>query len=311
VKLSPDEWAASFTAALDTYEALRPRTSQKTLGISSLGHCASLAGFVMAGTEPTDAPTGRQAMAGTAFHEMVVKARGAWNPKLLLDLEVTATLPSGAKVIGHPDEIDPDEPSVTDVKTVSDEDALRALRRTGSSRQQQWQRHVYYLAAAQAGLVPPEGTVRNVWIDRAGQAEWVYVEQEPFSMEVVLDADRWMEDVAYAQRHGELLPQDKPFNWCQRFCEYFSACRAGQAHPDATITDPEFIRAAALVYEGRQEEKEAKAAVATGRMILDPLKDNGSEDVQAFLAGGYRVRWNHSHKVSGSVWRLDVEAVGA
>lgn len=312
MKQSADEYAASFVASLDLYDALRPRTQQREMGVSSVGLCASYAGFKLAGAEPTDAPVSRQAAMGSAAHDLIAAARKAFKPELLTGVEVEVTLPSGIVLVGHPDEVDPSEPSVTDAKTVADEAALIALRRTGSSLQQRFQRHLYYLGCAQAGLVPPAGTVRNVWTDRSGQAEWVHVEQEPFDMAIIHDADRWLGDVAYAVEHGEETPRDKHYTWCQRFCEFFSACRAGQTHSDLIISDPEFIGAASLVMEGRETEKIGKGLTEHGRRVLADLQAYASdnEDMVAFVAGDYRVRWNRVHRTDASFWRLDVDRVG-
>lgn len=310
--MKPDDYAASYVASLDSYDALRPRSLQAELGVSDIGHCSSKALWLLTGVQPTDAPTGRQAMMGTAAHDLAAKARKAFSPGLLIETELQVTLPSGLVVLpGHADEIDPDEPSVTDLKTVGDEADLIALRRLGSTEQQRFQRHLYYLGAHQAGLVPAAGTVRNVWMDRAGQADWVYVEQEPFDMGVVHAADRWLSDVLYAAEHGEEVPQEKHYDWCRRFCQFFSHCRAGQTHADLTITDPELITAASLVLEGREGKKAGESLEKSGRKVLEPLQDSSSGDMVAFTAGEYRVRWSQVNAVAGAYWKLSVDRVAS
>lgn len=308
MKLAADDYAASYMAALDTYAAMRPRSRQQTLGVSDIGYCASKALYKLQGVAPTDAPTGRQAEMGHAAHDLVAAARSAFDPGLLVEYELTVTMPSGLVLVGHADEINPDEPSVTDTKTVGDEDDLIKLRRTGSTEQQRFQRHIYYAGAVQAGLVPPEGTVRNVWIDRAGQADWVYVEQEPFSMSVVHAADRWISDVLYAKEHGEDATQDHHYDHCRKFCPFFTHCRAGQAHDDLIITDPEFILAAELVHVGREEEKIAKGTVASARRTLELLLD--PDEMRAYEAGDYRVRWTWVNRADGRYPKLVVDRIG-
>lgn len=304
---SADDYAASYVAALDTYDAMRARSRQQEMGVSDVGHCSAKAVHLLSGVTPTDAPIGHQAMMGTAVHDMSARARAAFDPDLILERALTITMPSGLVLPGTADEIDPNEPSVTDEKTVADEDELFALRRTGSTVQQRFQRQLYYLGAVQAGLVPLEGTVRNVWVDRAGQADWVYVEQEPFSMAEVHAADRWIADVLYAVEHGEDAPQDKAYDWCRRFCQFFTHCRAGQAHDDLIITDPEFILAAELVHVGREEEKIAKGTVASARRTLELLLD--PDEMRAYEAGDYRVRWTWVNRADGRYPKLVVDKV--
>jgi hypothetical protein len=248
---------------------------------------------------------------GTAIHDLHAAARAAYNPRLIVNRKLTVTLPSGLEIPGTPDEIDPDEPSVTDLKTVDDEGDLHVLRREGSSEQQRFQRHLYYLAAHQAGLVPAEGIVRNVWVDRAGQDDLPYVEQEPFSMAVVHDADRWITDTLYAAKHGEEVPRDKHYDWCRKFCEFFTHCRAGQAHADFVVTDPEVLQAARLLKLGRAQSKEGEALEKAAKRTLAPLQQSAEGDVAAFIAGDLRVRWSWVNSRNGGYWKVTVTDVEA
>lgn len=303
--LSPDEYGASYMASLDTYDAMRPRSRQQAIGVSDIGSCTAKALYLLQEVAPTDAPEGHQAMMGTAVHTMAAAARSLCNPALLVEHPLVITLPSGLVIPGNADEIDPDEPSVTDLKTVASEGDLFRLRRTGSTEQEQFQRQLYYYGAMQAGLVPPAGTVRDVWVDRAGQADWAYVEQEPFSMATVHAADRWIGDVLYAKEHGEDVPRQKHYDWCRQFCQFFTHCRSGQAHADLVITDPEFIEAAELVYLGREEEKAAAGTVASARRTLELLLD--PDEMRAYEAGGYRIRWTWINRSDGRYPKLSVE----
>lgn len=309
MSFSPDDYAASFMASLDTYAAMRARSRQRGLGVSDIGYCSSKALYKLQGISPTDAPAGRQAEMGHAAHELAAAARAAFKPHLLIERALTVTLPSGLVLPGHADEIDRDEPSVTDLKTVGTEDDLFALRRTGSTEQQQYQRQLYYLGAHQAGLVPAEGIVRNVWIDRAGQADWCYVEQEPFSMDVVHQADRWISDVLYAQEYDEEATRDHHYDHCRTFCQFFTHCRAGQARADLVITDPEFIAAAELVHAGRQEEKVASGTVASAKRVLEVLLDQ--DEMRAYEAGAYRVRWSWINRGDKRYPKLQVDKVAS
>lgn len=311
MKLTADDFAATMQVALDSYSALRPRSMQAELGPSDIGHCRSKALWKISGIEATDAPTSRQALNGTALHTMYTEARKAFNPRLLLEQELTITLPSGIVVLGHADEIDPDEPSVTDYKTVGDEADLAAQRRTGSTEGQRFQRHLYALGAIQAGLVPEEGLiVRNWWADRAGYDKVGLVEQEPFDRDVVAAADAWLSDVLYAKEHGEELPREKPFGWCRDFCEFFAMCRTGTQHPDVEITDPEMVQAARLLLDGRSEKQTGTRLETAAKRTLKVLENSG-DDISAFVLGDVRLRilWvNDESKKNGGYFKYISEA---
>lgn len=306
--MDADSYAASMSAALDLYQAMRPRSLQPGIGVSSVGHCASEAKFRMQGVEPTDAPASRQALWGTSLHETIKAARAEFNPELLLETPLLVTMPSGLVIPGTADEIDPSEPSVTDAKTVADGAALTTQRRVGASDQQRYQRHMYYLGAIQADLVPTEGIVRNVYLDRAGQESDPLVEQEPFDMKVIVDADRWMADVAYAAEHNEDAPQDKHFTWCRQYCQFFTHCRGGQIHPDLIVTDAEMILAAELLLEGRAGAKVAKGLEENAKRVLAPLQLAAEDDVAGYEVGDYRVRWQWINTAAGGHWKCLVEA---
>lgn len=306
--MSPDAFGAKLVVALATYQAMDPRSLQKELGISSIGHCRSEALFRLMGTDPTDMPSMRKALNGTALHEKYDQAMEWYDPTVITRRRLVVTLPSGMQVPGTPDWIFPAEPAVVDLKSVDDAAALHLLRRTGSSEQQQFQRHLYYLAAHQAGLVPAEGLVRNIWVDRAGQSEDPYVEQEPFSMDVVHAADSWLQDLVYAQEHGEEVPRDKHYDFCVRFCPFVTRCRT-EAHGDAVVTDAEMVQAAAALYEGRDQSHSGDMLEKAAKQVLAPLQDSVSGDLRAFILGDYRLRWTAVHRDGGSHWKANIDRV--
>lgn len=302
-------FAASMAADLNAYAALTQRTMQAGIGVSDIGFCHSKTLYKLQGIAPTDAPTGRQAVHGTELHKLFVAARSASRPDLLHEVELTIKLPSGLTITAHADEIDPPNNEVTDFKTVGDAADLTVIRREGSDEQQRFQRHLYYYGAWQAGLVGPEGTVRNWWTDRAGQDAWGHVEQEPFDMNVVHQADDWLGSVTYALEHDEEVPRDKHHDFCARFCQFFSHCRGGLTHDDYVVEDPALIAAARRVYEGRKEEKDGKHLTEVGRRTLDVLKKDSEGDVASWIAGEFRVRWTASNRGDSQVWRLAVDKV--
>lgn len=306
--MNADTYADGFAAALRAWDATRPRHAQRaagTLGVSDLGGCREHARRVLAGDPATDSPESLAAQIGTAIHAEITEARRWANPDLLCGEELTATLPSGTVLVGHPDEIDPAEPSVTDYKTV-DYDGLARVRRYGSSDQQRFQRHLYYLAAHQAGLVPPDGTVRNVWVDRSGRDPNPHVEQEPFNPEVVAAADSWLADVLYAIRHGEETLRDRHYDWCRSYCEFFTACRTPTSAQVQEVTDPQLVSAAETFLEAGELRREWERVEASARRDLEPLQNGADGDVAVAHAGDLRVRWTMIHGTRPH-WRLAVE----
>jgi hypothetical protein len=283
---------------------------QQEMGVSSVGLCRAQAQYMMTGVEPTDAPPGRQALMGSAVHNVLGEAQAKYNPDLLIEQEVTITMPSGLVLRGHVDEIDGPQDEVTDYKTVTGGAEIVKLSRTGSTIQQRFQRHLYFRGAHQEGLVSARGVTRNVWIDRSGQAPLPFVEQEPYSEDVVRAADDWLTDVAYAAEHGEEPMRDKHYGWCAQFCRYFRHCRINN-QPDLLVTDPELIEAADLTAQGRALQKEGKALEDAGKRVLEVLRPDPGGDVHAYVCGEQRVRWSWVNRADGGHFALHVDPVEA
>lgn len=310
--MSADEYAANLSASLDVYQSMLPRSLQSELGVSSLGHCHSEALYRLQGVVPTDAPTARKALHGTAIHTLYAKARAAFDPELLIEPELLITMPSGVVIKGHPDEVGHNE--VTDLKTVDAAGDIEILRRKGSTEQQRFQRHVYAFGAIQAGLVDEDCITRNVWVDRAGQQDEPFVEQERFDMSVVHAADAWLTDVLYADKHGEEVPKDQHYDWCKSFCEFFTHCRAGSETADYIVSSPEMVTAAEMLYTARAEAKVAASVEDAAKVTLAVLQESAQGDVAAFVAGDYRVRWtwiNSAAASRGGYWKVMVDKAPA
>lgn len=310
---SPDAYAARLTVAVDLHDAMRPRSMQTELGVSSVGDCRSEALYRITGVAETDAPPSRKAHHGTAIHALYTAAMTAYDPNLIAEPEIKVTMPSGLVLPGHPDWIDPAEPSVTDLKTKDDEAALLVQRRTGSSESQRFGRHLYGLGAIQAGLVGAEDLlVRNVWVDRAGQSSEPFVEQEPFDMGVVHAADSWLQDLLYAAEHGDEVPKDHHYDWCRSFCPFFTHCRSGETRGEAIVTDAVMVQAAADLFEGRQESKVGGLLEKAAKTVLAPLQQSVNGDLRAFVLGDYRLRWTWVNRSDGaSHWKAHVEKIEA
>lgn len=261
--MQPDEYAVAFRTDLDVYDLLSDRSRHGDdggIGASNFG-CREEMRRILTRSERTDSPDKTAAIIGSYIDGGVKAARKAANPRLITDAELTVTMPNGYQFPVHPDEIDPDEPSVTDVKT---KNGLSAIRRGLADDQYRFQRHIQYLAAHQAGLVPAEGIARNVFLDRSGADPDAHVEQEPFSMQVIREATDWLDDVLYAVKHGEEASKDRPRIWCQDYCPFYTACRVGEIEIE-DITDD---RLAAMV----DALGEAKAQKRNAERLIDELQ---------------------------------------
>lgn len=289
--LTPHQYAATFHASLATADLIRPRSEQVELGVSSIGVCREQARRVLVGEVGTKT-VGMAALMGTWAHDGITEARRLTNPDLLLNEEVEVTLPSGIVVVGHLDECDPSEPSVTDYKT---DDGITMARKTGSDDQQRFQRMLYALGAVQAGLVAEQGlVVRNIWVDRSGRHDEYHIEQEPFSREVIAAADVWLSDAVYAAQHGEPAQRDKDRAWCKVCCPFFESCRGGE--DDALdLMDPRYRIAAEAYLDGKALEKAGAAQAEDTRRVLADLQEQRG----TFMAGEYAIRWTQVNRKDG------------
>lgn len=283
--LTPDEYAAAFMFDLTLADMGRERSRQsdaRQIGVSDLGVCHEQTRRMLVGEPDSDVTPRLAAMMGTWIDAGVKEARKASNPDLITDGKVTVTLPSGLVLEGHPDEIDLEEPSCSDIKTVN-YDGLAYIRKNHSSDHHRFQRHLYGLGVVQSGLVEAKDLiVRNIYVDRSGKDDHPHVEQELLSAAVIAEADDWYRDVLYAIENGEEASKDKPVSWCRRFCQFATACR-GLDLPTQRFDQPDLIQAALTYHEaqatGAVAERERKAA----KQILVDADVNG-------IAGPVRVR---------------------
>lgn len=308
--MTPDEYAAQLATDLDIAQNTAPRSLQRHLGISDLGSCHAEALYKLRRTEPSDHVEGWQALFGTAVGDAVERARAA-RPHLLHQVPVVVTLPSGRQVPGTADEVDPHEPSVTDFKSKDGEAKLVWQRSQGATDQQRFQRHMCYLGAAQKGLVPLQGgIVRNAYVARSGKGAPL-IEQEPFSMDVIHEADQWLSDVHYAAEHGEDASKDRHYSWCRDWCQYFTLCRDGDSVVTAMITDPELVAATRATREARDAAAAANLLEEGAKGVLEPLQRTAQGGLVAWeTPDGDRGRYiwiNDARKKAGGYWRLEVD----
>ena len=284
------DYAAAISAALTSYMGNSPRSMQADegrLGPSDIGFCRQKAALMVKGVEATDAPPKWAAAVGTAVHNYVEAAIKDMFPDWLLgsidDLSVTATLPSGAAISGHPDIVIPDSNTVLDIKTV---DGFQWVKREGTSQQHKYQRHLYAMGCLQAGLFDKDKPVYvgNIYFDRSGkQPEPLAIVEEMDPM-LTDEIDSWVGDVIYAVKNGEDASRDIPAAVCERICSHFTACRGSlEIHEGGDmITDSELVAAVDMYTEARNMEKTAKQ-----------MKDEASSRLVGIngSTGSWQVRW--------------------
>lgn len=262
--MTPDDYALDFMFDLTSHALLSDRAMQSGIGASDLGTCRQRVAYRLRGIAPSDAPEKWAAITGNYMDAGFKAARKAAKPHLLHDVRYQVTLPNGTSFWCSLDELDPQEPAYTDGKT-KDAAGLAKVRKYGSDDKDRYQRHVNYLAAVQAGVVPPEGIVRNIYLDRSGKDSRPHVEQEPFSMDVVREAEAWLEDSQYAADHGEDAQRDWERPQCERYCEFFGRCRGADRVDEVYLTGRGAEAVARFV--------DVKTRAAEYQALYDALRD--------------------------------------
>jgi hypothetical protein len=284
------DYAALISAAVRIGQDSSPRSLQSAAGIigpSDIGFCRQKAALMTKGVQQTDAPPKWSALVGTAIHNEVEAAIKATYPKWLVGsidkVRVTATLPSGAEISGHPDVVIPEDNTVIDIKTV---DGFDWVKREGTSRQHKYQRHLYAIGLCQAGILDPDKQlfVGNLYFDRSGKEPQPLLRMEEIDWSLTDEIDSWIGDVIYAVKHGEDASRDIPAAVCERICDYFTACRGALEVHDGgqLIEDQELIAAVRMFAEGRDLENEGKRLKDAAKNVLAGV--NGT-------TGEWDVRW--------------------
>lgn len=277
-----------------TNNSLRSQQSKDfRVGVSDLGFCSERTKRMLLQEEPTDEPDMTLAWLGTVIGDGAEQAIGKAWPNAVIQSTVTITLHGEERTYtldGHPDVILPDEGILLDVKT---DYGLTTIRRTGPSRQQQFQRHCYAKAAWEAGLFGgidlEDVQVGNVWIDRAGIDRQPYVQLEPFDEGYVRDAAEWLDEVVYAYiettsgRPTEAR-KEPPREMCAVVCGFYPTCRAMDTDAEGLLTDATVLTAVSMYREGLDLEKQGRK-----------LKDEGKQHLAGIRGstGDFTVRWVH------------------
>ena len=276
--------------ALTAHQDETPRTKQSNEGIlgpSDIGFCRQKAALMTKGIAPTDRPPKWAAAVGTAIHDYVERALKDAYPDWIVGsidkLRVTATLPSGAMISGHPDIVVRSANAVLDIKTV---DGFEWIKREGTSKQHKFQRHLYAMGLIQAGILTDATPllVGNIYFDRSGKQPEPIVITDELDPTLTDEIDSWVQDVIYAVTNNEDASRDVPAAVCEKICSHFTACRGAlEVFEGAeTITSPDLIGAVNMYLEGRDLERKGASMKNEAKSMLYGV--NG-------VTATHQVRW--------------------
>jgi hypothetical protein len=243
-------------------DAARPRSSQVAVGWSEVGGCRAAIGFRLAGAWASDETDNWAAIRGTALHAYL-------EPILAQDGARTEVDTIYRGIPGHADLVEPD--SLTDIKTKTLAAAQVWQKDPATMRQARIQAHGYAAGLVDTGELPGDCTVRLLIVPADGSFEDWWCWEEPFDRALADEGADRLEDVRERMANGAALPKDKPVQFCAKYCQFFSLCRA-QDDPQAAeeITDPELAGAVAAygeankVYSAAAKEKKRLAPVIRG-----------------------------------------------
>lgn len=277
---------AALRANMDN-SARSQQSADGILGPSDLGFCRQRAALMTRGIPQTDSKPRWAAAVGTALHNYIESILAETFPDWILGsvhgLTVTAQLPSGAVISGHPDIVIPGDNVVLDIKTV---DGFATVRREGVSQNHKFQRHAYALGCMQSGIFDESKPVYvgNIYFDRSGKEEDPLLILEEFDPTLTDQIDSWVGDVIYAVRNHEDASRDLPAPICERICGHYTACRGDLPIGDDMefIAAPQLVSAIEMYNEARDMENVAKQMKEEAAATLSGV--NGT-------TGKWTVRW--------------------
>lgn len=262
--MSPDDYLATVHADIRNDQTNSARTQSKNEGQIGASDfvCRERMRRIIVQAPETDKPDKWAAWVGTAVDAEFKRVRQAQRPSLIHDAEWPLTI-DGRTIVVHPDEVDPAEPSVTDLKSNNGLAVARAGLMGDANR---IQRHLQYLAGYKAGVLPAEGIVRNLIVDRSGKDGSHHVEQEPFDVTVAEQAAEFVREVHYAIDNGEEASKDWPRTMCRTMCPYFTSCR----QPEITDADEKLDPDTAVLVDACGT---AKVMVKEAEQLISELRD--------------------------------------
>lgn len=263
-------WIEDAIAGMRAFDATRPRSLQAQVGWSEVGGCRAAVGYRLDGAFATDAPDSWAAQRGTAIHEYAGPVLAKMFPGCRLEVDTEYR-----GIPGHADLVGPDY--VVDLKTTSLANSKLWAADHSLLHQKRVQAHGYVAGLVETGELPPDCTVRLLVIPVDGTfADW-WAYEERFDRALADEGADRLEEVQAALAFGDPLSKDKPYAWCQNWCQFFSLCReSSEALETPEITDPELAAAVAAYgeanarYSAAEKDKERLAPLIRGLRGVTP-----------------------------------------
>ncbi len=257
--------------ALVAQDDARPRSQQKTVGVSSLGDCRRKVWHILNGDKGTNTTSRLPAILGTAIHATIEAAMA--NDKVLIEHRV--------EIDGYPpatiDYFDTETGEVVDWKTIK-----MSGRDYFVSQQKRWQIQVYGYLLNKSGYEVK--TVTLVGIPRDGTEDDIIVYSEPYDPAVAEQAFAWLK--AVQDQVEPPAPERDAVSFCRKYCQFYGTLCSGipKDLSGETITDENATNAAKKYLEVSTQIKE-----------LETTKDNLKatlEGVVGVTIDGIKVSWS-------------------
>jgi Domain of unknown function DUF83 len=264
--------AKTLVEALHAYDASRPRSLQKQIGVSSLGGCRRQVWHNIQGHTGSNQTSSLAAIMGTAIHTQIEKAFE--NSAAMIEHRIEAS-------DGYPpatiDYYDPELGEVVDWKTIK-----MSGRDWFVSEQKRWQVQTYGFLLARQGFEVK--TVTLVGIPRDGSEEDIIVHSEPYDPAVAERAFAWLRDLE--SRTEAPAPERDATSFCAKFCKFYGDLCNGieKGYDGEAIVDDNQTKAALRYKEILAEEK----ALAVEK---DGVK-SALEGVAGITMDGIKVSWS-------------------
>jgi hypothetical protein len=257
--------------ALVAADDARPRSRQKTVGVSSLGDCRRRVWHFAKGDVGTNPTSRLAAILGTAIHAHIEQA-----------------IVSETALIEHRIEIDGLPPATIDYFDTATGEVVdwKTIKLSGRdyfvSQQKRWQVQVYGYLLEKSGHTVK--TVTLVGIPRDGDENDIIVYSEPYDPAIAEQALSWLDDVM--ARTEAPAPERDAVSFCQKYCQFYGSLCAGIPKDMAgeAITDNDATEAAKQYKLVSEQIKQLETA-------KDGLKAQ-LEGVSGVTIDGIKVSWS-------------------
>jgi hypothetical protein len=210
-----------------------------------VGGCRSALGYRLREDWVSDETDTWAAQRGTAIHEYMEGILAGPGIRTEVDTEYRG-------IPGHADIVTAD--TCWDLKTTSLASSRMWQADHSLLHQKRIQVNGYTAGLVDTGQLPQDAKAGLLIIPVDGQfADW-WAFEEPFSRALADEGADRLGEVRAAMAAGEPLPRDMPYQWCSRFCAFFSLCRTpADAGATEQITDPDLVAAIAAYGETAQQ----------------------------------------------------------